>query len=357
VYGRLLKLPLELKLWYDFSKLYGYKPKVKTLFKIAVAAFVSVSAALLPTLTAFAQSNGLGVTPKESFTMKAGTQATNVLYLTNLSKTQSLGVKLSVVDFTAQDETGTAKLLQASDQPQTPWSLKPYLTLPDFVSVPPDGTKQIPFTIKLPANIGAGTYYSAVEYTATAGQNQQQVNVAASSATLLFINVPGDVSELMTMKKFGMTDGNGFKSWFQKQPESFAYRITNSGNVAEAPAGSLVIKNMFGHIVAKVSNANPKGQLALIGQTRRFTGCNLKSTAPEEIAKDSNCKPFDLKPGYYTATLAVFYGQNGQQTRQIGATSHFWYLPWSFVIEALIVIALIAYFLTRLYSRATRRRR
>jgi hypothetical protein len=328
---------------------------MKTLLKIAAAALVSTTAALMPAIQAFAQSNGLGVTPKESFTMKAGQQASNVLYISNLSKTQSLRVKLTVVDFTAQDETGTAKLLQASDQPQTPWSLKPYLTLPDIVSVPPDGNKQIPFTIKLPADIGAGTYYSAVEYTATAGENQQQVNVAASSATLMFINVPGNVSELLTMKGFGMTDNN-FKSFFQKQPKSFAYRLTNSGNVAEAPAGSLIIKNLFGHIVAKVSNVNPKGQIALIGQTRRFTGCNLKSTAPEEIAKDSNCQPFNLKPGYYSASLAVFYGQNGQPTRQIGATGHFWYLPWSFIFEALVVIGLLVYFLSRIYSRFTRRR-
>jgi hypothetical protein len=330
---------------------------VKLLLKIAGAILVSAAAALLPTLQAAAQSNGLGVTPKESFTMKAGQQASNVLYLTNLNKTQQLNVKLTVVDFTALDESGTPKLLQASDQPQTPWSLKSYLTLPDFVTVPPDGTKQIPFTIKLPASIGAGTYYSAVEYTATAGENQQQVNVAASTATLLFINVPGNVSELLTMKSFGMADNNKFKSLFQKQPMFFDYRMTNSGNVAEAPAGSLLIKNMFGHLVAKVDNANPKSQLALIGQTRRFQGCNLKSTDPENLAKDSNCTPFNLKPGYYTATLAIFYGQNGQPTRQIGATSHFWYLPWSFVIEALVVLALLVYFLYRLYSRFTRRRR
>lgn len=329
---------------------------MKILLKIGLAIVITTAVALTPTLQAVAQSNGLGVTPKESFTMKAGQQASNVLYLSNLSKTQTLRVKLTVVDFTAQDETGTAKLLQASDQPQTPWSLKPYLTLPDIVTVPADGNKQIPFTIKLPASIGAGTYYSAVEYTATAGDNQQQVNVAASSATLLFINVPGKVSELLTMKSFGMSDKDKFKSFFQKQPADFAYRITNSGNVAEAPAGSLIIKNMFGHIVTKVSNANPKGQIALIGQTRRFTGCNLKSTAPEEIAKDTNCKPFDLKPGYYTTSLAVFYGQNGQETRQIGATSHFWYLPWSFIIEVLIVLALIIYFLNRFYSRFSRRR-
>jgi hypothetical protein len=329
---------------------------MKNLVKLACAAAIGAAAVLIPTLQAAAQSNGLGVTPKESFTMKAGQQASNVLYLSNLNKTQSLRVHLTLVDFTAQDETGTAKLLQGSDQPQTPWSLKPYLTLPDFVTVAPNGTKQIPFTIKLPASIGAGTYYSAVEYTATAGDNQQQVNVSASTATLLFINVPGQVTELLTMKTFGMFEGNSFKSIFQKQPTFFDYRLQNSGNVAEQPAGSLVIKSMTGHIVAKVDNVNPKQQLALIGQTRRFQGCNPKSNVPEDLPKDTNCIPFNLKPGFYTATIAIFYGQNGQTTRQIGATTHFWYLPWSFILEALVVLALVVYFLLRVYKRVARRR-
>ena len=329
---------------------------MKNLLKIA-SGFAVASAALFITFApASAQSNGLGITPKESFTMKAGQQASNVLYLSNLSKTQPLRVHLTLVDFTSQDETGTAKLLQGSDQPQTPWSIKPYLTLPDFVTVPANGTKQIPFTIKLPANIGAGSYYSAVEYTATAGENQQQVNVSASSATLLFINVPGKVTELLTMKDFGMFDGK-FKTFFQKQPKFFDYRLKNDGDVAEQPAGSLVIKSMTGHIVAKVDNANPKSQLALIGQTRRFQGCNPKSTIIEDLPKDTNCIPFDLKPGFYTATLAIFYGQNGQPTRQIGATTHFWYLPLSFILEVLVVLALAVYFLARIYKRTTRRRR
>jgi hypothetical protein len=330
---------------------------MKKLLKLVSGFALFAAAVLIPTLQAAAQSNGLGVTPRESFTMKAGQQASNVLYLSNLNKTQPLRVHLTVVDFTSQDESGTAKLMQGSDQPQTPWSLKPYITLPDFVTVPPNGTKQIQFTLKLPPNIGAGTYYSAVQYTATAGENQQQVNVSASTATLLFINVPGKVTEQLTLKSFGMFEDNKFKTFFLKQPTFFDYRLQNSGNVAEQPAGSMVIKNMTGKIVAKVDNVNPKTQLALIGQTRRFQGCNPKSTATEDLAKDTNCVPFNLKPGFYTATIALFYGQNGQPTRQIGATTHFWYLPISFIIGALVALILVAYFLSRIYRRSTQRRR
>lgn len=331
---------------------------LKAYLKLIVVIVVASTAAIFSAGPVLAQSNGLGVTPKEIYTMKAGQQATNTLFLSNLNKTEPLRVKLTVVDFTSLDESGSAKLLQSSDQPQTPWSLKPYITLPEFVTVEPGASKQIPFTLKLPASIGAGSYYSAIEYTASTGSGSQQVTIAASTATLLFINVPGQVKEQLTLKSFGMfnTKTNKFQTLFQEQPKYFAYRIQNDGNLAESPAATVIVKNIFGKIVAKVDNGNPKGQLALIGQTRRFQGCNTKSKAAEELPKDSNCIPFNVKPGFYTANIVVFYGQNGQPTRQIGATSHFWYLPWSFVIAVLVVLVLVTYFIYRTYNRLTRRR-
>lgn len=328
-----------------FEKAMGKSKKMlKRFSRLLVAVAFAAIALLTVSFSAHAQSNGLGVSPKESFTMHAGQSATNSLFLSNLNKTQQLTVRISIVDFVAADESGTAKLLQASDQPQTPYSLKPYISMPDVVTVPAGQNKQVPFTIKLPANVGAGTYYSAVEYTTTTGNNPQNVSLSASTATLLFINVPGQVSELMTLQDFGFTQdntlGSKIKSVFHKQPEYFAFKIKNSGNVAESPVGSIIIRNIFGKTVAHLDSANPKSQVALIGQTRRFTGCNPISGAAEKLPLDSNCTPLKLRPGFYTATLAVFYGQNGQQTRQIGATAHFWYLPWSTVI--LLIIVLIA---------------
>lgn len=336
----------------------GINKKVKSLMGSVIGVAAVSVAIMLPTAIVHAQSNGLGVTPRETFTMQAGTTATNTLYLANLNKSLPLNVHINIVDFTYQNETGAAKLLQSSDQPQTPWSLKPYLTIPDNVTVAPGESKQVPFTLKLPAEIGAGTYYSAVEYTASTGSGSQQVTIAASTATLLFINVPGNATELLTMKSFGMYDtkANQFRSVFHSLPSYFDYRLQNSGNLAEQPAGSFVIKNMFGHMVAKVDNANPKAQIALIGQTRRFQGCNPKSTAAQDLPKDENCVPFNLKPGLYTATLAIFYGQNGQPTREIGATAHFWYLPWSFIIEVLVVLAIVLFLIYRLFFSGRRHR-
>ncbi len=315
---------------------------------------------LVHDLPAAAQSNGLGITPKLSYTVNAGEQRSDTLYVNNLSTSQVLNLKLKVIDFKPQDETGAPKLLQASDEPLTPWSLKPYMTLPDRVTIEPGKSKLIPFTIKIPKSVGAGSYYSAVQYTAVSDFDQEKVNVAASSASLIFVTVPGDASELLNLVQFGPYEGGKFQTMFaSKPPASFAYRIKNSGNISESPSGSIVVKNFFGHVVRSIDNANPLGQLVIIGQTRRFEVCAPKSDKQEDLGKPSNCKPLKLMPGRYTAQIELLYGQNGKTNRQIGATSTFWYLPIWFVILALIVLTAIVYGGWRLYKKlvAPRHRR
>jgi hypothetical protein len=310
----------------------------------------------LPSLHTTAQSNGLGITPKLSYTIQAGNQRSDSLYINNLSTSQPLNLKLTVVDFKPQDETGTPQLLQASDSPVTPWSLKPYITLPQSVTIAPGKSKLVPFTIKIPASLGAGSYYSAVEYLAQNGNTPERVNVAASSATLLFATVPGQAKEQLSMEQFGATQTDkagkiSFKSVFGKPPSSFSYRIKNSGNISESPSGSIVIKNFFGKVVANIDSANPRSELVLIGQTRRFDVCYPKSTDSQNLGKNDNCKSLNLKPGRYTAEIQMLYGLNGQNSSQIGAKATFWYLPLWFVFALFIVLALISYGIYRLYRK------
>ncbi len=313
------------------------------LISIQALSLVGLVALLIfHTQSVFGQSNGLGITPRLSYTLNAGTQKNDTLYINNLSKTQPLTLKVKVVDFKATDESGTATLLEGSDTPQTPWSLKPYITVPDIVTLQPGQSQFVPFSIKLPANTGAGSYYSAVEYTAVNNTTQQQVNVAASGATLLFVNVPGNATEILRLLQFAAYQNNGFKSTFSKPPSTFAFRVKNDGNLNESPAGSLAVKNIFGHVVAHIDNANPTDNLVLMGQTRRFEVCNPKSTSQENLGRQANCVPLKIAPGRYTAQIVLLYGQNGQASRQISASAVFWYLPlWFVIIIAGIILAVI----------------
>jgi hypothetical protein len=58
-----------------------------------------------------------------------------------------------------------------------------------------------------------------------------------------------------------------------------------------------------------------------------------------------------LWPGRYSASLNLFYGQNGNRTQEIAGTASFWYLPAWFLIVLAVVLALIAYFVWRIVRK------
>jgi hypothetical protein len=300
-----------------------------------------------------AQSTGLGIAPRKDVTILPGKSFTDKLTVNNLNKTVALNVTLSVIDFKAADQTGTPALQLDENAPRTPWSLKPFITIPTSVQIPPGQSKNIDYTIRIPEGQGAGSYYSAIRYSAQ-GAGGQNVTVSASAATLVFVTVPGKTTELLNLKQFGAYETKGneengtFKSLFiTKQPEKLAYVLENVGNVAESPSGSIIIKNIFGKQVKLVEKANLKGNLALIDQTRRFETCISpeKKTVGvgQDAAKRDVCGTTHFLPGMYKAQLSAFYGINGSNTQEINATASFWYLPYWFIAVILVLLALMAF--------------
>jgi len=257
-----------------------------------------------------------------------------------------------MIDFTYTNQSGTPKLNLAKDAPRTPWSLKSFTSLPSSIDISGGETKTVSYTITVPKNQGAGSYYSAILYQASAA-NGGNVALNASGVTLVFVSVPGKVNENMALQKFGAynSDDNGVTGSYvyidvREQPKMMAFALKNNGNVFESPAGQIAVKDMFGHQVANIT-VNSNQSLALLGQTRLFTSCiktvQQKVKALGGESKDTTCVNPGLKPGLYTANLDVFYGQNGNQTHEITATAHFWYLPLWFLILLLLIIAAVTY--------------
>lgn len=296
-------------------------------------------------------SSGLSITPKKNYIIQPGQTINDTLIIGNLDHTQDLNLNLRMIDFTYSNLSGTPKLNVAKDAPKTPWSLRPFTTLPKNVVVPAGGSKKVDFSITMPKNQGAGSYYSAILYQAGSA-NGGNVSLNASSVSLVFVSVPGKVNENMTLKKLGAynSDNNGVTGDFvyidaREQPKMVAYTLKNSGNVFESPAGNIVIKDMFGHQIANITT-NSNQSLALLGQTRLFTSCikTVQQTvqALGGTSKNTTCIDPHLKPGRYTVALDVFYGQNGNQTHEITGTASFWYLPlWFLVLIAIVIAALV----------------
>lgn len=336
---------------------------MKGLKRLLASVFVAVAALLMltpPQVAQAASSSALSIPPKKSYVIEPGKSVKDTLTIRNLDNTAKLELSLRLVDFTYEDNTtanngGTARLMLDPQAPQTTWSLKPFATLQNTLTIEPGSSKTIPFKVTIPSNQGAGSYYSAIMYS-TGAPDGGNVGLAASGVTLVFVNVPGKVKESLELQKFGAysdTEG-GFEYFAVNQPHFMAYTLKNSGNVAESPVGAITIKGMFGQKY-EIDNINPNGSLALIGQTRTFTSCIKYKDDAKDNSATKECVDPGFWPGLYTATIDLFYGQNGNQTQEIVKTAHFWYLPWWFIITSIAVIVYLTYQIWKLTNKIRNR--
>ena len=337
-----------------------------------LAVLVLSFAAVLPTLQSVnAQSAALAITPRRELTVAKGTTASETLTVTNPQQNADLTLKLRVVDFTAKNQTGSPVLSLNEDAKQEPWSLKKYIELPETVLLKGGETTNVPFSVTIPSNVGAGSYYSAIQYTAE-GEGGQNVTIAAAATTLVFVNVPGEVKQQMTLKQLGAfsgdangEDGSYKLFYFGGAPKVISYLLKNEGNVAERPTGSILIKNSFTGKTITVDEANYNGALALIGQERRFDACiNTVEKKEQTVSGDvtrKTCEAPKLSPGRYTIQLSAFYGQGNGKSLEVVGTSSFWYLPTWFIILFVVLLLALAggvwWVVNKIRSRVPTRRK
>lgn len=328
---------------------------------LAALAVMFASASMLPAVPANAQSSAaLSITPKKNYVIEPGKTVNDKLTIRNLDSEKTLDLTLRVVDFTFTDDGGTPKLFLKEDEPQKTWSLKPFLTVPKTVKIAPNESKTLDMSVKVPANHGAGSYYSAIVYSSGAPDGGN-VGLNASGVTLAFVNIPGEVKQDLKLEKFGAyTQASAgqkaaYKFLVTEEPKNMAFTLKNNGNVTESPTGTITVKGWFGQEYT-IDNVNPNESLALIGQTRTYVSC-MKLKAQEvdfngAKTQSKACMAAGLWPGYYSASLDLLYGQNGNQTKEIHGSAGFWYLPIWFIIIVLILLVVIGlgvWFLVRKY--------
>lgn len=328
--------------------------RFKSLLLVAFAVVVGFSYALPPS-TASAQSSGsasLSIAPRKNYVIEPGKSIDDKLTIRNIDAAHDLVLNARVIDFTFTDDSGAPKLYFDDDAPQTTWSMKDFISIPETVTVPAGGTKSLDMKVSIPAKQGAGSYYSAIVYS-TGAANGGNVGLSASGVTLVFTNVPGQVKEDLKLEKFGAYNTSTKKYMFitGEEPQTIAYTLKNSGNVAEAPVGSITLKDMFGREFA-INDVNPNNNLALIGQTRTYTTCvklaDQKVNVGGQESTAKTCTSAGLWPGLYTANLDLFYGQNGNLTQEITGKATFWYLPLWFIILAGILLLIVAFIIWRI---------
>jgi hypothetical protein len=304
-----------------------------------------------PVSAAATNSSGLTLAPRRDYILAPGQSTPSTLPVTNLNNKLKLILTLRVLDFTFLNSTGTPKLVTNQSTPQPFWSLKPFITLPNTVTLDPDASKDIPITIKVPSDQAPGSYYGAVEYVA-AGTSDSSVNLNASGVSLLFLTVPGQVKQSLTLQMLGAykTDnsaaGGHYVKFATSAPKEIGYTLLNVGNLVESPIGTIIISPMYGKNIINISNANRNITSALIGQSRLFTACikgqdKVLDFYNSPVVTNVCAKPH-VSIGHNTIKLDVFYGQAGNTTREVVGFSSFWYIPLWLIFGALaVIVALI----------------
>lgn len=327
---------------------------MKRILGVVAALVIAASTALAPAGMAAAQSSAaLSITPRKDYTVEAGKSVRDKLTIRNTDSERTLSLNLRVIDFTFMDDGGTPNLMLAEDAPQTAWSLKPFIKLAQTsLTVPPKETRSVEYTITVPKGQGAGSYYSAISY-ASGTPEGGNVGLSATGVTLAFATVPGITKQDLKLEKFGayrigdQSKKPKFLRLAINEPQNIAYQLKNSGNIAESPVGTVVLKHMFGQEI-RINDINVHKSLALRGQTRTFISCiTTKDQSLEDKGIErSNAKVCDnppLWPGLYTASLDAFYGQNGNNTKELSGKSWFIYAPLWFIITLAVVLAAVAF--------------
>ena len=262
--------------------------RLKAVALIACATVLAVTSVIYFSPGLSAQSASLTLTTKKNYTIEPGKSINDTLVIRNNDKEDALDLTLRVVDFSYTDDSGAPKLMMAEDAPQTTWSLKPFMSVPESVSIEPGESRTLDMSIAIPANQGAGSYYSAIVYSSGSADGGN-VGLSASGVTLVFTTIPGEVNENLILEKIGAyrkantPTGGEFAYFHTVMPETIAYRIKNEGNVAESPVGTITLKPLFGEEIP-IQNINPAGSLALLEQTRTFTTC-IKLKNEEDCMK------------------------------------------------------------------------
>lgn len=331
---------------------------------LAVVAFAFVATGLLTGQSVSAQgSASLSIAPKKTYNIEPGKSVDDTLTIRNLDRDSDLNLTMRVIDFTYTGDGGTPKLFLDENTQQTTWSLKPYLSVPKTVTVPKSGSATVDISVAIPANRGAGSLYSAIIYS-TGAPDGGNVGLAASGVTLVFTNIPGKVNQDLRLQKLGayrdavldrdttVVKEAGYVFLTNDEPKKIAYTLKNNGNVTEAPLGSITVKNLFFGQEYNIDKVNPSGSLALIGQARTFTSClklEKEEVRLQGVSSESNtCAYAGLWPGLFSINLDLYYGQNGNITREIKGSATFWFMPLWFIVLLIVLLILIGLGIWRL---------
>lgn len=230
----------------------------------ALAAFAVLAAASV------ASAAGISISPlKFELNVPSGQQTSGTVKVTN-DTGKAITLYTSREDFVAGDDSGTPSFVKPQNQGSDAYSLANWITIEDKnLTLAQGETREIRFTVKVPANAEPGGHYGAIFF--APAPDKAQVAVVQRLGALVLVEVPGEAKVSGNFESFdvGSSSGSKFeaKSEFSTFPIAFSTRFKNDGNVHLKPTGKIELVDESGEVlknVGKESIVSPQG--AYVGE-------------------------------------------------------------------------------------------
>ncbi|WP_411105578.1 WxL protein peptidoglycan domain-containing protein [Streptomyces sp. cmx-4-9] len=122
------------------------------------------------------------------------------------------------------------------------------------VTVPAKGRRDIPFTVKVPADATPGDHTGGIVALGTSVEGTQQegtvrVGVKRSVGARLYFRVPGPLTPGLSVEDVRVSRSAPLLPWFREASASISYALVNRGNVVIEPRVAVSATGLFGRRV------------------------------------------------------------------------------------------------------------
>lgn len=198
---------------------------------------------ILPISSTHAANTGIQISPVTfNFEIKPGeTQDGKILITNRNDETMNYVMELEIFDNSSEDGVPSFTVVKPSEGVVT---FVDWVTFPDgdTGSIDVGKSKEVNFTISVPAGAEPGGHYGAIfaKQTKPLIQGQNQVGVSARVGTLFLISVPGKTTQAAQVIEFKAP------KFVWKGPVNFKMRVQNTGTVHFDSKSVAIINNLIG---------------------------------------------------------------------------------------------------------------
>lgn len=317
--------------------------------KLLLAGFLAVSIFVGSGVQTGAQSSGgsgIQIIPtRTEISIGPGELRDVTLTLKNVTRSTIIA-KGFIHDFEPDNVTGEPQII-VDPNTKSDFSLKDYVRGLQDYELQPNETKDVVVQFSIPPDAAPGGYFGAIRYAAVPkeqieSEGERTVALTASVASLVLIEIPGDVTESVRIDKVAVELGGQERSFFMQGPDKASIQVSNTGNSFVKPFGIVTIKRGNKEVYSyQLNNIGQRGNV-LPKSSRTFK---------DDI---KNVNTF----GKYVITANVSYTDGGDV---ITVNKTFWVIPlWALIVAGVVllfIVLLILFIGLRLRARQHRVRR